>query len=88
MFTYHDVQMRLREKPFRPFRIVVRSEGQRFEIRHPDLVFVGLHDLMIGFPSPEAPTVYDRVTRVALAHVVSLEDLPVSAVPGNGQQTG
>ena len=87
MFTYHGVQTRLREKPFRPFRIVV-SEGQRFEIRHPDLVFVGLHDLMIGFPSPEAPTVYDRVTRVALAHVVSLEDLPVSSIPGNGQQTG
>jgi hypothetical protein len=85
MFAFQDVQARLRERPFRPFRIVV-SESQRFDIRHPDLVLVGLNDVMIGFPSPQAPTVYDRVTRVALAYVVSLEDLPVSSVPGNGQQ--
>ena len=85
MFTYQEVQSRLREKPFRPFRIVV-SEGQEFEIRHPDLVLVGVNDLMIGFASPEHPGAYNRVTRVALLHVVSLEDLPVSKVSGNGQQ--
>ena len=56
------------------------TEGQRIDVRHPDLVLIGLHDLMIGFPSPEAPTVYERITRVALAHVVSLEDLPESSV--------
>ena len=84
MFTFQDIQGRLREKPFRPFRIVV-SEGQKYDIRHPDLVFVGVHDLMIGFPAPEHPTVYNRVTRGALIHVVSLEDLPIT-VPGDGQE--
>jgi hypothetical protein len=84
MFTSQDVQARLREKPFRPFRIVV-SEGQRFDIRHPDLVLVGMNDLIIGFPAPGQPTIYSGVTRVALLHVVSLEDLPAS-VPGDGQQ--
>jgi hypothetical protein len=84
MFSYTDIQDRLREKPFRPVRIVV-SEGRQFDIRHPDLVFVGRHDLMIGFPSPDNPTVYDRVTRVALVHVVALEDLPVSTTPSDGQ---
>jgi hypothetical protein len=85
MFTYQDIQSRLHETPFRPFRIVV-SEGQHFDIRHPDLVLVGVRDLMIGFPGPDAPTAYDRVTRAALLHVVSLEELPIAKVPGNGQQ--
>jgi hypothetical protein len=85
MFSSTDIQDRLREKPFRPVRIVV-SEGQHFDIHHPDLVFVGLRDLMIGFPGPDNPTVYDRVTRVALIHVVALENLPLPSPPGNGQQ--
>lgn len=84
MFSAEEIQARLREKPFRPLRIMV-SEGQQFEIRHPDLVLVGRRDLTIGFAAPNHPTIYDRVTRVALVHVVALEDLPVTASPGNGQ---
>jgi hypothetical protein len=78
MFTAEEIQARLREKPFRPLRIVA-SEGLRFDIDHPDLVFVGRRDLMIGSPDPASPTIYDRVTRVALVHVVALEDLPSAA---------
>jgi hypothetical protein len=84
MFTAEDIQARLRAKPFRPLRIIA-SEGQQFDIHHPDLVFVGRRDLMIGFPSPESPTIYDRVTRLALVHVVALEDLPVPGAAGNGE---
>lgn len=84
MFRFEDILNRLREKPFRPLRIIA-SEGQRFDIFHPDLVFVGRHDLMIGFPGPDHPGVYDHVTRVALVHVVALEDLPV---PTSGQANG
>lgn len=76
MFTPEDIQARLREKPFRPLRIIV-AEDQRFEIRHPNLVLVGRRDVMIGFPSSENPTVYDGVTQVALSHIVALEELPV-----------
>lgn len=85
MFSPDEIQARLREKPFRPMCIVV-SEGQRFDIHHPDLVLVGRRDLTIGFPGPENPAIYDRITRVALVHVVAMEDLPVSAPP-NGQDT-
>ncbi len=80
MYRSEDIQARLRERPFRPLRFVV-SEGLRYDIYHPDLVFVGRHDLMIGFASPESPTVYDRVIRVALVHLVGIEDLPVPATP-------
>ncbi len=85
MYSAEEIQARLREKPFRPLRIIV-SEGLRFDIHHPDLVFVGRRDLMIGFPGPDNPTVYDRVTRVALVHVVALEDLPVPSAPADGHQ--
>jgi hypothetical protein len=85
MYTPEDIQARLKERPFRPLRIVA-SEGLKFDIYHPDLVFVGAHDLMIGFPSPEHPTVYDRITRVAIIHIVALEELPLHAKPGDGQE--
>jgi hypothetical protein len=85
MFTPQQILSRLQEKPFRPLRIVV-SEGQRFDISHPDLVVVGTRDLLILFPGPDHPKIYDRLTRVALVHVVSLEDLPMpAAMPDSGQ---
>lgn len=85
MFRPDDILTRLRERPFRPLRIVA-SEGQRFDIHHPDLVLVGDRDLMIGFPGPENPSVYNRITRVALIHVVALEDLPTPPASSNGPQ--
>ena len=84
MYGAEDIQTRLRERPFHPFRIVA-SEGLRFDIHHPDLILVGRHDLMIGHPDTTTPTIYDRVTRLALAHLVALEELPIAAAPGNGQ---
>lgn len=83
MFTYEDLRGRLKEQPFKPFRIIV-SEGLRYDIGHPELVFVGLNDMMVGFDTPSAPGAYSRVTRVAYIHVVALEDLPASATGKNG----
>jgi hypothetical protein len=77
VFSPEEIQARLRDKPFRPLRIVV-SEGQRFDIRHPDLVLVGRRDITVGIPGEEGSTIYDRQTRIAIVHVVALEDLPVS----------
>jgi hypothetical protein len=84
MFRPEDLQARLRQRPFIPLRIRV-SEGQQFDIFHPDLVFVGVRDISIGFPAANNPTIYDQVTRVALVHVVALEDIP-PATTGDGHQ--
>ena len=83
MFRAEDIQARLREQPFRPFRLIA-SEGVRYDIHHPDLVLVGQRDLTIGFPSPGNPGIYNRVVRVAIVHLVGLEDLPAPASSGNG----
>jgi hypothetical protein len=37
MYRAEDIQARLRQKPFQPFRIIA-SEGLRYDINHPDLV--------------------------------------------------
>jgi hypothetical protein len=84
MYSAEEIQARLREKPFRALRIVA-SEGQRYDIHNPDLVLVGRHDLMIGHANPARPSVYERVTRLALVHLVALEDIPMAADPNNGQ---
>jgi hypothetical protein len=83
MFRSETIQQRLREKPFRPLRIIA-AEGLRYDIRHPDLVLVGERDLIIGSPSAANPSIYDQTTRVALIHVVALEDLPSPAESPNG----
>ncbi len=75
MFRPDDVQARSREPPFRPFRLIV-SEGLRVDVYHPDLVFVGERHLTIGYPSRDNPLLYDPLERVALVHVVGMEDLP------------
>jgi len=78
MSSPEEIQARLREKPFRPLRIIA-SEELQFDIQHPDLVLVGMHDLVVGFASPEHPTIYDRLVRVALMHIVALEEIPTPA---------
>jgi hypothetical protein len=78
MFTAEQIQNRLRQQPFQPVRIVA-SEGLRYEIHHPDLVLVGRHDLTIGTPDPDTPSIYSGVVRVAIVHIVAMQDLPASA---------
>ena len=78
MFTAELIQDRLRQKPFRPFRIIA-SEGLRYDIQHPYLVLVGFRDLTIGFAHPSNPSIYDRQARVALVHIVAIEDFPTPA---------
>jgi hypothetical protein len=83
MFRAEDIQSRLRQKPFQPFRLIC-SEGLTYEILHPDLVFVGQREVQIGFATKRRPTVYDRRVHVAMVHVVGMEDLPLATVPENG----
>lgn len=75
MFSPEAIKSRLNEKPFRPLRIIA-SEGRTFDIFQPDLVWVGWNDLQVGFASPDHPTIYDRTVRIAMSHVVGIEDLP------------
>jgi hypothetical protein len=37
----------LRERPFRPFRVVM-SSGEAYDIRHPEMAWVTKNDLFVG----------------------------------------
>src|SRR5437773_7263826 len=70
----------LRRRPFEPFRIQV-SDGTTYDVRHPELVMVGLGAVIIGVPATDQPyPIYERSETVSLGHVVKL--LPLSAVTG------
>ena len=83
MFRPEEIQARLKVQPFRPLRIIA-SEGLIYEIRHPDLVMVGDRDLAIGYASPDSPTIYNRLIRVALIHIVGIDDIPLTPSETNG----
>jgi len=77
IFSPEQVRDRLREQPFIPMRISA-SEGLRYDVRHPDLVFVGERELVIGLPKVDDRPFFDRMIRIPLFHVVAIEDLPAS----------
>lgn len=78
MYRPEGIKARLREKPFRPLRVIA-SEGLQYDILHPDLLWVGERDIMVGLPRRADSDIYDRVIRIALVHLVALEDLPEPA---------
>jgi hypothetical protein len=82
-----DILQALRKRPFEPFRIEV-SDGTAYEVRHPEMVMVGLGSLSIGIPPVGAlQPVYERVETVSLRHIVKLIPLTQS-VGGSGNGEG
>jgi hypothetical protein len=88
MISSNDIQSKLQERPFVPFRVIM-SSGQSYDINHPELVLVGKRHLFVGTASEDNPTVFDRSSLLPLLHVTALEALPAApAPPGkNGQET-
>jgi hypothetical protein len=71
----------LRQQPFEPFRLVM-TDGAGYEIRHPDLLWVGKRVAMVGLTGDPGQTLYERSVRVDLLPVIRLE--PLTATPQNG----
>ncbi len=68
----------LRQQPFEPFRLVM-SDGVGFEVRHPDLLWVGQWSAMVGLTGQPGQTFYKRAVRVDLSHVIRLEPIEATA---------
>ena len=74
----------LRQQPFNPFRLVM-TDGAAFEIRHPDLLWVGKRSAMVGLTGQPGQTFYERAIQVDLLHVIRLEPLEAASPhPKNG----
>ena len=76
MFHPEIIKSRLRRRPFVPLRIMT-SSGQAYDIRHPELVIVGVRYLVVGTPSNDAAVRYQTENLLAIMHVTELQDLPV-----------
>jgi hypothetical protein len=72
-----------RARPFRPFRIVL-TDGATYDIQHPELLMVGVRDIVIGIAAAPAPTLFVRPVIADLLHVVRAEPLPDAPPQGNG----
>ena len=81
--TPKDLLKRVRERPFRPFRLVL-SEGTPYEVRHPEQIMVARDSAVIGLPGSEQD-LFETTVLVDLFHIVRLEPISATTVTGNGQ---
>jgi hypothetical protein len=62
------------------------TDGIGYEIRHPDLLWVGRSTAMVGLTGEPGQTFYERAVKVALLHIVRLE--PLGVMPPSAQSNG
>lgn len=78
-----DVRAVMRATPFRPFRIYL-SNGETYDIHHPDMLLATLGAVHINAPTPGGPAnEYGAVRIVSLVYLMKIEYLPPAAPPVN-----
>ncbi len=73
----------LHQHPFEPFRLVM-TDGVAFEVRHPDLLMVGVRTATVGLTGQPGQTFYERTVKVDLLHIIRIEPLQIATSPPNG----
>ena len=77
-----DVLQLLRARPFQPFRISL-SDGQQYDVRHPDNAIVARSTVLVGVPGPHGPDgPVGRVATCALVHITRVEALDGASTTG------
>lgn len=81
-----DLLEAIRRRPFVPFRLHV-SEGATYDVRHPEMMLVGLASVIIAIPADPASPYYLRHEIVAARHIIRMVPLDQPVGPaGNGEQ--
>jgi hypothetical protein len=75
--TFRDL---LKQRPFRPFRVVM-SSGESYDVRHPEMAWVTKNDLLVGVDGADdgMPAEF-RIC--PLFHVATVEPLATDARAG------
>lgn len=85
MFTANDISSRVRQQPFVPMRIKT-SNGEAYDIHHPDLIMVGRREVVVGTGTVDDPEHYEQLSRISILHIAAVEDLPVACpATSNGE---
>jgi hypothetical protein len=77
-----ELMQLLRRRPFVPLRLHM-TDGQTYDIRHPDNVLVLRSRVDIGMTPDPATGVLERVEYCSLLHIVRVEELLAAASPSN-----
>jgi hypothetical protein len=80
-----DVLEHTRRQPFEPFRIIL-SDGQAYDVRHPDMCIAGPSSVYVGVDRPGAPGGAVKVDHISLFHVVRFEPLDGEGKAGSQHQ--
>ena len=68
---------RIREKPFRPFRLHI-SSGQSYDVRHPEFIAISRNRIVVSID--EGPDgIPERQVVISPLHVTSAEDVRTEA---------
>jgi hypothetical protein len=82
-----DILDLLKRQPFFPFRLHL-SNGQTYDIRHPEMALVTRAAIVIAIPGTDASANYpDRFAIVAPIHINNIEPLSVGA-PSSSTSAG
>ncbi len=68
--TLDAIQELLSRRPFEPFRIIT-SSGDRYEVRHPELVLRVKNGIYVGLGGRD--NVADRAAFLSLLHIAAVE---------------
>lgn len=76
MITSKDVRELLQRQPFRPFRLQM-SNGEIFEVPHPELALVLKTTVIVAKPDPnETEPIGDGFKLLSILHINNIEVLP------------
>ncbi len=67
----------LTTKPFEPFRLVM-TDGATYEVRHPDMLWVGFNVAYVGRTGAASTTFFERSVKLDLNHITQI--VPLEAV--------
>jgi hypothetical protein len=79
-----DLRDVVRHQPFEPFRLVM-TDGAGYDVRHPDLLWVGRRIAMVGLTGDPGQTFFERAVQLDLLHVIRVEPLEGASRPQRGQ---
>ncbi|MGH7227347.1 MAG: hypothetical protein ACRELF_29390, partial [Gemmataceae bacterium] len=72
--TQEELQKAARRQPFEPFRIILTT-GATYDIRHPDLIWIGRRSAMVGLANDPNSTAYDHSIKVDLLDIAEIKEL-------------
>lgn len=64
----------LKQQPFEPFRVVI-TDGVAFDIRHPDLLWIGQRTAYVGLTGTASQTLFERTVKIDISHIVRIEPI-------------